>query len=189
MIIAPSTFNPTCDLPAAPATVQANATIAAAVGTVVLGGRTGVPVLAEIKADNIAGLMPRRAVVITTSGGPEIVGQNDLARARMDVRCYGKDVADCWALNDAVYAELRYNRPQAIEQQARGLPLPQRRRDAGLRPRRRLAVRFHRVHPSHIGGQVNDDTAVFLGKPTRGLRWRHRGDRRRIRIRDRRTGN
>ena len=70
--------------------------------------------LAEIKADNIAGLMPRRAVVITTSGGPEIMGENDLARARMDVRCYGKDVADCWALNDAVYAELRYNRPQTI---------------------------------------------------------------------------
>ena len=70
--------------------------------------------LAEIKADNIAGLMPRRAVVITTSGGIEIVGPNDLARARMDVRCYGKDVADAWALNDAVYAELRYNRPSAI---------------------------------------------------------------------------
>ena len=25
-----------------------------------------------------------------------------------------KDVADCWALNDAVYAELRYNRPQTM---------------------------------------------------------------------------
>ena len=70
--------------------------------------------LAEIKADNIAGLMPRRAVVITSSGGPEIVGPNDLARARMDVLCYGKDVADAWELNDAVYAELRYNRPLTI---------------------------------------------------------------------------
>ena len=92
---------------------QANAAIAAAVGTVTLGGRTGVPVLPEISAA-IAGLMPRRAVVITSSGGPEIVGPNDLARSRMDVLCYGKDVADAWALNDAVYAELRYNRPLTI---------------------------------------------------------------------------
>ena len=59
--------------------LQANATIAAAVGSVTVRGFTGVPVLAEIKADNIAGLMPRRAVVITSSGGPEIVGPNDLA--------------------------------------------------------------------------------------------------------------
>ena len=35
-------------------------------------------------------------------------------RSRMDVLCYGKDVADAWALNDAVYAELRYNRPLTI---------------------------------------------------------------------------
>ena len=60
---------------------QANAAIQAAVGSMLrLEGFTGVPVLAEIKADNIAGLMPRRAVVITSSGGPEIVGPNDLAR-------------------------------------------------------------------------------------------------------------
>ena len=32
----------------------------------------------------------------------------------MDVLCYGKDVADAWDLNDAVYAELRYNRPLTI---------------------------------------------------------------------------
>ena len=93
---------------------RANAAIQAAVGPMSVRGFAGVPVLAEIKADNIAGLMPRRAVVITSSGGPEIVGPNDLARARMDVLCYGKDVADCWALNDAVYAELRYNRPLTI---------------------------------------------------------------------------
>ena len=93
---------------------QSNATIAAAVGSVVLGGRTGVPVLAEIKTDNIAGQMPRRAVVITASGGPEIVGPNDLARSRMDVLCYGKDVADCWALAYTVQGELRYNRPLTI---------------------------------------------------------------------------
>ena len=70
--------------------------------------------LAEIKADNIAGLMPRRAVVITSSGGPEIVGPNDLARSRMDVLCYGKDVADAWDLAYAVQGELRYNRPLTI---------------------------------------------------------------------------
>ena len=93
---------------------QANATIAAAVGSVTVKGLTGVPVLAEIKADNIAGLMPHRAVVITSSGGPEIVGPNDLAKSRMDVLCYGKDVADAWDLNDAVYGELRYNRPLTI---------------------------------------------------------------------------
>ena len=46
--------------------LQANATIAAAVGTVTVRGYPGVPVLAEIKADNIAGQMPRRAVVITS---------------------------------------------------------------------------------------------------------------------------
>ena len=77
---------------------RANAAIQAAVGPMTVRGFTGVPVLAEIKADNIAGLMPRRAVVITSSGGPEIVGPNDLARSRMDVLCYGKDVADCWDL-------------------------------------------------------------------------------------------
>ena len=93
---------------------RANAAIQAAVGPMSVRGFAGVPVLAEIKADNIAGLMPRRAIVITTSGGIEIVGPNDLARARMDVRCYGAHVADAWALNDAVYAELRYNRPSAI---------------------------------------------------------------------------
>ena len=93
---------------------QANAAIAAAVGSVTVRGVAGVPVLAEIKADNIAGLMPRRAVVVTSSGGPVIVGPNDLAKSRMDVLCYGKDVADAWALNDAVYAELRYNRPLTI---------------------------------------------------------------------------
>ena len=94
--------------------LQANAIIAAAVGTATVKGLTGVPVLAEIKTDNIAGQMPRRAVVITTSGGIEIVGPNDLARARMDVRCYGAHMADAWLLNDAVYGELRYNRPLTI---------------------------------------------------------------------------
>ena len=46
---------------------QANAAIQAAVGQMSVRGFAGVPVLAEIKADNIAGLMPRRAIVITTS--------------------------------------------------------------------------------------------------------------------------
>ena len=59
---------------------QSNAAIQAAVGPLSVRGFTGIPVLAEIKADNIAGLMPRRAVVITSSGGPEIVGPNDLAK-------------------------------------------------------------------------------------------------------------
>ena len=94
--------------------LQGNATIVAAVGSFTLGRHTGVPVLPEISTA-IAGLMPRRVVVITSSGGPEIVGVNhDMARARMDVRCYGKDVADCWALNDVVYNELRYAWPRQM---------------------------------------------------------------------------
>ena len=92
---------------------QSNAAIATAVGSVTVRGYTNVLVLPEM-LDIIADMMPRRAVVITTSGGPEITGPNDLARARMDVRCYGAHMADAWLLNDAVYAELRYNRPQTM---------------------------------------------------------------------------
>ena len=86
-----------------------NPAILTAVGSIPQGAL----VLPEISTV-MAGLMPRRVVVITSSGGPEIVGPNDLARARMDVRCYGAFVGEAWALNDAVYAELRYNRPLTI---------------------------------------------------------------------------
>ena len=92
---------------------QANAAIAAAVGTVTVGGYTGIPIAKTITTA-FAGLMPRKVILITASGAPEIVGPNDLARSRMDVRCYGFNEDEAWALNGAVYAELRYNRPLTI---------------------------------------------------------------------------
>ena len=89
---------------------RAHNAVSGAVGTA--GG--GLPIVGEMNGA-IAALMPRRAIVVTASGGPEILGLNhDLAQGRMDVRCYGATLADAWELNDVVYEVLRYNGRRAM---------------------------------------------------------------------------
>ena len=51
--------------------------------------------------------MPRRAIVVTGSGGPEIPGTtHNLTGGTNDVICYGATLADAWALNGIVYNHL-----------------------------------------------------------------------------------
>ena len=88
--------------------LRANAKVSAAVGTVSIEGVDVVPIVSEISKP-LPQLMPRRIIVVTYGGGPDLPGRNhDLARGTMDVRSYGRTVADAWALNDVVYATLRY---------------------------------------------------------------------------------
>ena len=62
----------------------------------------------EEMVDAFAKSMPRRAIVVTSSGGPEWIGRtHNFVRGRQDVKCYGKTVGDAWELNGIVYNALR----------------------------------------------------------------------------------
>ena len=82
--------------------------VADAVGDFTAGTATYIPIVGEIR-DPLWKNMPRRAIVVTSAGGPEPPGRNnDLAFGRQDVFCYGKDIGDAWALHGIVYEHLRY---------------------------------------------------------------------------------
>ena len=94
--------------------LRAHPGVSAAVGAV---GTNSLPITGELKGA-LAALMPRRAIVVTSSGGPELPGRNhDLARGRMDVRCYGKTISDAWALHNDVYQVLRRGGRRAMNGQ------------------------------------------------------------------------
>ena len=88
--------------------LKGNAAIAAAVGTVRIGQYVGLPILEELTAP-VAAMLPRRAIVVTGSGGPEIIGTtHNLTGGTNDVICYGATLADAWALNGIVYNRLEH---------------------------------------------------------------------------------
>ena len=77
-------------------------------GALTVGGQTGTPIFNELIA-SLAAEMPRRAIVVTGSGGPEIIGTtHNLTGGTNDVICYGKTLADAWALNGIVYNHLQH---------------------------------------------------------------------------------
>ena len=86
--------------------LKGNAAIAAAVGMMTSGGHTGIPIIPELPTP-VAEFLPRRAIVVTGGGGPEIPGTtHNLTGGTNDVICYGKTLADAWALNGIVYNHL-----------------------------------------------------------------------------------
>ena len=89
--------------------------VADAVGTVTLRGHTATPIISELPSV-LAEVMPRRAIVVTSAGGPEVPGSHhDIVTGRQDVRCYGRTVADAWALHNVVYKALRYGGRRDLE--------------------------------------------------------------------------
>ena len=86
--------------------LKGNAAIAAAVGTITLGGHTGTAILDELIA-GAAGQLPRPLIVVSGGGGPEIEGTtHNLTGGTNDVVCYEYTMARAWRLNQVVYNHL-----------------------------------------------------------------------------------
>ena len=71
-----------------------------------------VPIVGELDKA-LGAYMPTKAIIVTAVPGPELQGNtHNLSRGRMDVRGYGKTVAEAWKVANAVYNHFRH-RPRA----------------------------------------------------------------------------